>query len=240
MCVQWVGFCGRQQKIHARRSHIETRWCVQVEDELNISPGLLCCCGSVWEERRTGVSEHKQHVAMVSTRLEGYYRSVGGGDYLSGEGGGPSRCPSLSPGNRSPPPFIVLTQWVSHSLIYQSLSLFLSLLLACFSVTHSATTHFRFAGRMKGKWGQEWVALRSWSCGKEGSSAFKTGQSLQLFLRLLFPGLSSAHQSLPFPSATLCYVICLLPLSSVPPHHHRHRHHHHHHSCESLPVLFPQ
>lgn len=37
----------RQQKVHASESHNTTRLCVQVEDELNISPGMLCwfCVG---------------------------------------------------------------------------------------------------------------------------------------------------------------------------------------------------
>lgn len=56
-----------KQQVHASKSHNQTRLCVHVEDELNISLGLLCCCGcSVWEERQARVRE-RAAVAMVRT-----------------------------------------------------------------------------------------------------------------------------------------------------------------------------
>lgn len=74
---KYIGFYGsreRRQKegfssgeiMEASDSHNETGFvCVQAEDELNISLGLLCCCGSVWEEKRARVRE-RAAVAMVS------------------------------------------------------------------------------------------------------------------------------------------------------------------------------
>lgn len=50
--------------------------CAQAEDELNISPGLSCCCGCVWEDSRVRVRQ-RAAVAMVSTGLEGYYGKGG-------------------------------------------------------------------------------------------------------------------------------------------------------------------
>lgn len=57
----------REHTVHASGSHNKIGLCVcaQAEDELNISPGLLCCCGSVWEEKRARVRE-RAAVAMVS------------------------------------------------------------------------------------------------------------------------------------------------------------------------------
>lgn len=103
--------------------------------ELNISPGLLCCCGSVWEEKRTRVRE-RAAVAMVSRgwlarrilsqKEEGYL--------LRGLWGrwGSFKMP-LSLAQQPPPPsphspFTAFTHSVTHSAI--SLSLFLSLALS--------------------------------------------------------------------------------------------------------------
>lgn len=152
---------------------------------------------------------------------------------MSGEGGGggPSRCPSLSPGNRSPPPFIVLTHSVTHSPISQSL--FLSLSLTCFSVTHSATTHFRFTGRQKKrKLGTGVSQCKLLILQKKRGD--KPLRHAKVCNSSSFSSFASPQSTPPSPSAALCYVICLLPLSSVPPPPLPH------HSCESLPVLFPQ
>lgn len=187
--------------------------------ELNISPGLLCCCGSVWEEKRTRVRE-RAAVAMVSRgwlarrilsqKEEGYLLGACGG------GGGPSRCPSLSPSNRPPhhltlpsPPS--LTQWLTP--------LFLCLFF-CPShlvlVTHSATTRCRFTGKQKQKNSEEGDRISQTWEGEIGRRLVKVWNSHTVSFLLSF-----LHSPSPFlPSAALaalCYVICLLPLSSESP-----------------------
>lgn len=153
-----------------------------------------------------------------------------------GGGGGPSRCPSLSPGNRSPPPFIVLTHSVTHSPISQSLSLFLSLSLTCFSVTHSATTHFRFTGRKKrrklgtGVSQSKLLILQK----KRGDMPLRHAKVCNS--SSFFSSFASPQSTPPSPSLLPLFVMSsvfshyLLYPPPLPPRH----------SCESLPVLFPQ
>ena len=137
-----------------------------------------------------------------------------------GGGGGPSGCPSLSPGNHSQPPrppsqphppFTAFTHSVTHSLISQSLSLFLSLSLTGFSghpLSHdSLWIHWEAQAKKKTN---KKKTRGDRSEQKEKGDKLKTGQSLKLCSPLVF---------LPLPPspASLCYVICLLPLSSDPP-----------------------
>lgn len=61
-----MGFSSRADNRNVCERESDWIVCVQAEDELNISPGLLCCCGSVWEARRARVRE-RAAVAMVST-----------------------------------------------------------------------------------------------------------------------------------------------------------------------------
>lgn len=132
---------------------------VQAGDELNVSPGLLCCCGSVWEEKRARVRE-RAAVAMVSRGwpapriLEKWEWEWGGGDYLSrgvrGRWGSFKMPFSLArqplthplPTSTYPPCLTGFARSVTHSIF---LSLFLSR--SSVLVTHSATTHFTFTGK---------------------------------------------------------------------------------------------
>ncbi len=52
VCSEW-DFAAEQTSKNTCERESQCDWivCVQAEDELNISPGLLCCCGSVWEEK---------------------------------------------------------------------------------------------------------------------------------------------------------------------------------------------
>lgn len=126
------------------------------------------------------------------------------------------------PATARPPHLTAFTHSVTHSLISRSLSLFLSLSACFWSPTQPRLT-LGSQGKKKRKKRDrknESPFLLTELRGREEwkKDKLKTGQSLKLFSFLS----SFLFSPSPFPSATLaalCYVICLLPLSSeTPPH----------------------
>lgn len=143
ICSEW-DFSAEQTTENTCKRGSQQDWiaCVQAQDELKISPGLLCCCGSVWEERRVRVRE-RAAVAMVSTgRLA---RRI---LHKSGRGwGGSFKMPfsltrqPLVPPPSPHPPFPAFTNSLTHSLVFSvSVSFFGPSHSLLFLVTHSATT----------------------------------------------------------------------------------------------------
>lgn len=111
----------------AKKSHIYTEMCVfRLKTSLNI---FACFC--VGGEARRTSSYGEWGGGEQALRI--LQKWVGCGGIICGGDGGPSRCPSLSPGNRL---FSPSTCFHSHSVTH-SFCWSLALVL----VTHSATTH---------------------------------------------------------------------------------------------------
>lgn len=111
-----------------------------------------------------------------------------GWDYLSGGGGDPPRCPSLSPGNRPfTPPFSALThQQVTHSSISKSWVFRVFVCahapdLLVFYFLCVVATHFRFIGRESNKVKDSKMYYFTQGTRKE-KEPLLTAQDLQIFL----------------------------------------------------------
>lgn len=157
-----------------------------------------------------------------------YYGSWGW-DYLSGGGGGPCRCPSLSPGNRpSTPPFWALTHQVTHS---PSPGLFLVFvcthtpdgLVFCFCFLRVVATHFRFTGRESNKLEDRDESLQNFAFHtreEKGRRVLETVQGLQIFLCTPLTPLPPTPLLPLFVKSSVypLYLLCPPPLTTVVSH----------------------